>query len=67
MKVWGENGKEKQKFNERVCLNISPAHMHILYCMKFEEEYSSQNFENRSQYLNRISTEFCNEEQEEVK
>jgi hypothetical protein len=35
--------------------------------MEFEEEYSSQNGEKRSQDLNRISTEFCNGEQVEVK
>lgn len=41
--------------------------MHILYCMEFEEEYSSQNGEKRSQDLNRISTEFCKGEQVEFK
>ena len=41
--------------------------MHVLYCMEFEEEYSSQNGEKRSQDLNKIITEFCKGKQVEVK
>jgi hypothetical protein len=67
MKVWDENWKEKQKFNEKDCLNSFPVHMHILYCMEFEEGYYSQNWEKRSPDLNRNSTEFCNGEQNKLK
>lgn len=45
MKDWGENGK--LKFNEKICLISSSAHIHILYCKEFEEEYSSQNGEKK--------------------